>query len=195
MLDFDATVSSARLVRPRRALLPSLQRSYTPLMTENAPAAQEPPFRAVLTPHRSLGPKGFLLLMTLFGAVCFATGMVFYLLGAWPVLGFLGLDVLLLYVAFKLNYRAGRASETIEIGPRALTLTRVHPSGRRETFQCSPYYARVHFHEWPDGRTTLDIAAKGDRMALARFLNDAERRDLADALEAALLAARGGPRI
>lgn len=164
-------------------------------MTENHPAAQEPPFRAVLTPHRSLGPKGFLLLMTLFGAVCFATGLMFYLLGAWPVLGFFGLDVLLLYVAFKLNYRAGRASETIEIGPHALTLTRQHPSGRREMFECNPFYARVHFHEWPDGRTTLDIAAQGKRMSLARFLNDEEKRDLAGALQTALIEARGGPRI
>ena len=79
-------------------------------MTGNSEPAQDgaDTFRVVLTPHRSLGPKGFLALMLAFGAISFATGIVFYIAGAWPVVGFLGLDVLLVYVAFRLNYRSGR---------------------------------------------------------------------------------------
>ena len=65
-------------------------------------------FSAVITPHRSLGRVGFLVLMALFGGVSFVAGMVFLLIGAWPVFGFLGLDVLLVYWAFRLNYRAPR---------------------------------------------------------------------------------------
>jgi uncharacterized membrane protein len=155
----------------------------------------EQPFRAILTPHRSLGPVGFLVLMSAIGILSFITGMVFLMVGAWPVTGFFGLDALLIYVAFKLSYRSGRLYETVELTPAGFTLTRVHPSGRREQFDCNPYWARVRLREWPDGRTALSIIARGQELALGRFLTDDERRDFAGALREALLAARGGSRI
>ena len=61
----------------------------------------------------------------------------------------------LVYVAFKLNYRSGRLYETVELTPAQFSWTRVHPSGRREQFDCNPYWARVNLREWPDGRTDL----------------------------------------
>ena len=157
--------------------------------------AQPDGFHAVLTPHRSLGPRGFLILMTALGAMSFATGVVFLIAGAWPVLGFLGVDVLLVYVAFKLNYRSGRLYETIVVTPAEFSWTRVHPSGRREHFDCNPYWARVNLREWPDGRTVLSIVSQGKELAFGRFLTDDERRDLASTLKDALLTARGGARI
>lgn len=160
-------------------------------MTDKPASTQALPFRAVLTPHRSLGPKGFVILMSLFGFVCFATGLAFYLLGAWPVFAFFGLDVLLLYAAFKLNYRSGHMVETIEITPVQVTLSRRYPSGRQEAFDCNPFYARVNLEEWPDGRTHLSLAARGKAIAIAGFLNDEEKRDLAGAISNALAAARG----
>jgi len=72
-------------------------------------------FSAVLLPHRSLGRKGFIILMGVISLVSFITGIAFYMQGAWPVLGFFGLDVLLIYGAFRLNYRAARLRETIEL--------------------------------------------------------------------------------
>ena len=166
-------------------------------MTGNSEPAQDgaDTFRVVLTPHRSLGPKGFLALMLAFGAISFATGMVFYIAGAWPVVGFLGLDVLLVYVAFRLNYRSGRRYETLELSPARFTLTRVHPSGRREQYDCNPYWARVNLREWPDGRTVLSVVSRGTELRLGSFLTDDERRDLASALRKALLTARGGVQI
>jgi uncharacterized membrane protein len=157
--------------------------------------AQPDAFHAVLTPHRSLGPTGFLILMSTLGAVSFVAGLVFFIAGAWPVLGFFGLDVLLIYVAFRLNYRSGRLYETVDLTPDSFTLTRVHPSGRQERFDCNPYWARVKLREWPDGRTALSVVSQGKEWAFARFLNDDERRDLAGTLREALLAARGGVRI
>jgi uncharacterized membrane protein len=153
------------------------------------------PFRAVLTPHRSLGPKGFLILMIVLVVVSFVSGVLFLIMGAWPVLGFFGLDALLLYVAFRLNYRSGRLYETLDLTPASLVLTRVHPSGRQERFDCNPYWARVNLREWPDGRTALSVVSRGTELAFGAFLTDGERRDLASALREALLAARGGVRI
>src|SRR5262245_9358657 len=157
--------------------------------------AEPEPFRALLTPHRSLGPTGFLVLMIALGAISFVTGVLFLVAGAWPVLGFFGLDVLIIYVAFKLNYRSGRLYETVGLTPALVTLTRVTPSGRRTPFDVSPYWARVSLREWPDGRTVLSVVSRGKEVAFGRFLTDGERRELADALTGALLAARGGVRI
>ena len=169
-----------------------------PEQTQAGPeASQGPlpePFRAVLTPHRSLGPKGFLALMIALGAISFITGVLFLVIGAWPVLGFFGLDVLLVYVAFRLNYRSGRLYETLDLTPASLVLTRVHPSGRQERFDCNPYWARVSLREWPDGRTALSVVSRGTELAFGAFLTDDERRDLASALREALLTARAGVR-
>jgi uncharacterized membrane protein len=166
-------------------------------MNGNSDQTQAEPeaFRALLTPHRSLGPAGFLILMAALGVVSFIAGVAFLLMGAWPVLGFFGLDVLLIYVAFRLNYRSGRLYETVELTPARFTLTRVHPSGRQERFDCNPYWARVSLRQWPDGRTALSVVSQGRELAFARFLTDRERRDLAEALKEALLVARGGVRI
>lgn len=146
----------------------------------------------VLHPHRSLPPSGFFVMMALIGLVSFVIGVVFVMLGAWPVTGFFGLDVALIYYAFKLNYRSGKLYETITLSPELLTLTRVHPSGRREEFDFNPYWARVHFTtDRPDGRTSLRLAAQGREVRFGLFLTDEERREVADALSGALVAVRG----
>jgi uncharacterized membrane protein len=166
-------------------------------MTAKPPQAQDEPgnFHAVLMPHRSLSPQGFTLLMALVGAVSFVAGMVFLVAGAWPVFGFFGLDVLLIYLAFKLNYRSGRAYETVAITPEVFRLTRVDPTGREKHVELNPYWARVSLRERPDGRTFLSVVADGREIVVGRFLTDDERRDFATALREALLEARGGVRI
>ncbi|MFT3732711.1 MAG: DUF2244 domain-containing protein [Hyphomicrobium sp.] len=148
--------------------------------------------RFVLHPHRSLTPNGFLIMMSLISLVSFIVGIVFFLMGAWPVFGFFGLDVALIYWAFKLNYRSGREYETVDLTPELLTLTHVHPSGKREAFECNPYWARVACKvDRPDGRTSLWLSAQGKAVRFGTFLTDAERRDFADALTGALVASRG----
>jgi uncharacterized membrane protein len=144
----------------------------------------------VLTAHRSLGPRGFVVLMTVFGLVSFVTGLAFLTQGAWPVMGFFGLDVALLFLAFKLNYRSGRLHELVDLTPDLLTITRVHPTGTRESFDFNPYWVRVALEEWPDGRTDLRLASHGREFSFARFLNDDERREFAGMLSEALVANR-----
>lgn len=160
-------------------------------MNDSGPAAPDASvFRAVLHPHRSLEPKGFLILMLAIGSVSFVTGMVFLAMGAWPVMGFFGLDVLLVYIAFKLNYRAGRAYEFVELTPQTLTLKQVSPSGRTHSFEFNPYWVRVLFTEGPDGGNHLKLASHGRVLEFGRLLNDDERRDFARALQRALDAGR-----
>lgn len=146
--------------------------------------------RWVLTSYRSLGPKGFLILMSFLAAVSFAAGVAFLMIGAWPVFGFFGLDVLLIYIAFKLNYRSGRLYETVVLDPSQLTVTRHHPSGRTERFDFNPYWVRVLFSEHVDGRTHLALTSKGEVVPFGGFLTDEERREFADVLGNALVVAK-----
>ena len=154
------------------------------------PAGENDAFRAVLHPHRSLSPRGFLILMCAIGGASFVTGVAFLLIGAWPVMGFFGLDVLLIWVAFKLNYRSGRAYEIVELTPKLLSVTKVAPNGRQQRFDFNPYWVRVRLSERPDGRTDLRLASRGEEFQFWRLLNDEERRDFALALQGALAAAR-----
>ena len=87
-------------------------------------------FSAMITPHRSLGNVGFMVLMIVFGGVSFVAGMVFLLMGAWPVFGFFGLDVLLFYWAFRVNYRAAAAYEEVTVTPTELKVRKVEPPRR-----------------------------------------------------------------
>jgi uncharacterized membrane protein len=155
----------------------------------------EPTFRAILTPHRSLTPTGFIILMSALSGVSFLAGILFLTMGAWPVTGFFGLDVILIYLAFKLSYRSGRRCEIVELTPAKFSLTRIDPSGRSEQFDCNPYWARVNLDEGPDGRTDLKVRSEGREWALGRFLTEDERRSFAKVLAGVLLQARGGVRI
>lgn len=131
-------------------------------------------------------------MMALISLVSFIIGLVFFLLGAWPVMGFFGLDVALIYYAFKLNYRSGKIYETINLSPELLRLTRVHPSGKREEFDFNPYWARVRCTvDRPDGRTSLRLMAQGKEVLFGQFLTDDERRDFAEVLTGALINTRG----
>jgi uncharacterized membrane protein len=147
-------------------------------------------FSAVLTPHRSLGPKGFMVFMAAISVVSFGAGLLFYLLGAWPVMGFMGLDVLLVYVAFKLNFRALRVYETVDLSDEALTVTRVAPSGKSQSWSFNPYWVRLNLNERVGRASELTLSSHGKQIVLGRFLTDPEREDFASALKAALSDAR-----
>jgi uncharacterized membrane protein len=149
-----------------------------------------PPFRALLTPHRSLSRTGFLILMGSISLVSFAVGVAFVSMGAWPVAGFFGLDVLLIYYAFRANYRAARAYETVEITSEGMTITRVDQHGRSEAFHFNPYWVRVQLAEEPSGHTKLSITSHGRSFLFGLFLSDDDRRDFARALTDELHARR-----
>ena len=131
--------------------------------------------------------------MVLMGAVClvsFGTGLFFYLLGAWPVIGFMGLDVALIYAAFTLNFRALRLYETIDLTQDTLTVTRVAPSGKSRSWSFNPYWVRLSLEPRLGRSSELSISSHGKRLIIASFLTDPEREDFASALSAALSSAR-----
>jgi len=150
---------------------------------EPHPAAE---FAAVLRPHRSLGPQGFVVLMAVVAGINFIAGLAFLLRGAWPVFGFMGLDVLLIYVAFRLNYRSGRVHERVELFGHELRVRRVAPNGQSRTWSFEPYWVRVEIDDPPEHHSQLVLASHGRRLAIGSFLTVEERLDFARALQAAL---------
>jgi uncharacterized membrane protein len=146
-------------------------------------------WRATLTPHRSLDRRGFTLLMAIFGAICLGVGILFYALGAWPVLGFMGLDVALVWFAFKLNFRAADRAEHIEVTERELTVQRVVRARPHATLRFVRNWVRVELERDAarDLIGRLFIRFKGSATEIASFLSPAEREDFAKALQQALI--------
>jgi uncharacterized membrane protein len=157
-------------------------------------AEREPTiFSTVLTPHRSLGSAGFLILMIAFGAVSFITGIAFLLMGAWPIFGFFGLDVLLLFLAFRIHYRRARAFEEVTVTPSVLTVRKVSHRGRVREWSLNPLWVRLEkvAHE-EFGIERLFLRSRGRELAIASFLGPDEKAKFALALGNALAEAKRG---
>ena len=151
------------------------------------PPARGPAFMdALLTPHRSLSARAFLMVMCVFSGMNVIIAMFWALRGAWPVLGFLVLDVALLAFAFRINFRAGRMFERVRIDAECVQITRQPVRGRPAHWVVNPVWARVE--DRPDA---VRIAAGDRAMHVGAFLSPPERDDLAIVLRAALARARG----
>lgn len=148
-------------------------------------------FSATLRPYRSLSKNGFVILMILFGGTCFCMGVFYVMVGAWPVFAFLGLDVVLLYVAFLINYRAGRAFEEISVRRDALIVRRISPRGQIRQMTFNPYWAKLHIkRDDEDVVTDISLTAKGESTHVGTFLNPDDKTTFARAFSVALARAR-----
>lgn len=165
------------------------------MAVDNPPrGADSPIFSAVLTPYRSLGRQGFFVLMLCIGLICFASGLPFLLLGAWPVLLFFGLDVLLVWFAFRMNYRAARAFEEVEVFPETVTIRQVSAAGKVRTHEFNPYWARLSVHRIEDeGVVRITLTSHGRSLDVGTFLNPPDKESFAHAFARALSEARGAP--
>jgi uncharacterized membrane protein len=143
-------------------------------------------FDAVLHPHRSLPPRGFALVMAVLGGASFCMSVGCVLIGAWPITGFFGLDVLLVYVAFRLSYRSARLPEHVRLTEDDLSVERVGVRGDRRRWQFQPFWLRIVLEERDEDSNRLVLTSHGRSLVLASFLGPAERRRLALQLKDAL---------
>ncbi len=142
-------------------------------------------FDAVLEPHRALSRSGFVAVILIAGAISLAVGIFFLVIGAWPVLGFLGLDIFLLWLAIKLNARARKITERIRVTADEVTVSRETPRGA-ESWSFNPYWLNVALQESAGGKGEIRLSSHGFSLSLGAFLMPKERRELADALKQAL---------
>jgi uncharacterized membrane protein len=143
-------------------------------------------WETILRPHRSLPPRGFHILMLALTAVSFVCGVMFIRMGAWPVCGFFGVDVLLVYGAFRLSYRSGRRRETLRLADDDFTVERVSVRGDARFWRFQAFWLRVRLVERNEDMNRLLVSSHGKSLAVGGFLSAAERRDLATDIEAAL---------
>ncbi|MEI7806233.1 MAG: DUF2244 domain-containing protein [Hyphomicrobiales bacterium] len=151
-------------------------------------------FSAVITPHRSLDRVGFMVLMGLVAFVSFVAGIVFFIVGAWPVFGFFGIDVALLYWAFRLNYASAAAYEEVVVTPAELKVRKVSHKGQVREWTLNPLWVRIDkvTHE-EFGIERLFLVSRGEKLAIASFLGPQEKASFAQALSKALNEAKRGP--
>ena len=151
-------------------------------------------FSALLTPHRSLNRTGFLAVMLFLSVVSFATGLAFLLKGAWPVLGFFGIDVLVIWWAFRVNFRTARAREEITVTTSELRVRRISHRGQVAEWTFNPLWVRLDMEVDEDfGIEHLYLISRGRRLQLAGFLGPEEKASFYNGLVEALNAAKRGP--
>jgi len=161
-----------------------------PARGEGSLRAADVLFDARLTPHRSLGRLGFGILMAAVAVAFLAIGLGFFLIGAWPVVGFLGAEFLLLYVAFQVNYRRARIFETLELTREAFTVRRIDTRGVERRWEFQPYWLRVELEERAGRTSRLTLQSHGRAFEVGDFLSSEERDEVATALKHALAQCR-----
>lgn len=143
-------------------------------------------FDAILHPNRSLSPNGFYLLISGVGAISLTVGGAFLAIGAWPIFGFYGLDVLIIYFALRQNYRSGRIYEKVRLTEDTLVVERGDAKGPREVRAFQPYWLKVTMDDPPQHESQVTLSSHGQSVVVGAFLSPGERLEFARALMAEL---------
>ena len=139
-----------------------------------------------ILPYRSLSKRGFRNLMFCVAFIFFSIGGYFWYLCAWPVFGFIGLDVALLYYAFKINYKSGEIFETLKIEKETFLITRNFPSGKQQSWNLEPYWASVELNSLRRNEENLILKSKDKVVLVGSFLNYNDKRKLFDRIQEAI---------
>ena len=151
----------------------------------------KPLFAATLTPHRSLTPRGKRVVIALVAALALVPGIIFYVAGAWPVVGFMGLDVLAIWIALTVSMRGGRAYEVVTLWPGALEVKKVDAKGGEEALSFSPFNVRfVIDRDFNERVTGLWLREQQRRIAIGTFLSPDYNQSFSKAFGTALRKAR-----
>jgi uncharacterized membrane protein len=143
-------------------------------------------FSTTLRPHRSASRRTINWLLGILTVAFTVTGLGFSLIGAWPVMGFFGIDIALLVGAFYLNNRDSRAAEQIDLTADALTIRRTDPCGRARHLSFQPQWLNIGFTETTQGHDQLEVRSHGQSLVIGRFLSPEEREQACDDLRQAL---------
>ena len=148
-------------------------------------------FEARLCPHRSLSRAGFAIVISVLAGVSFAVGVSFLMMGAWPVFGFFGLDVALVWLAFRANYRDARAYEDIRVTPSVLSVRQVSAKGAARETDFNPRWVRLEKTvDDTYGVMRVALISRGILLIVGAFLPPSYKDELARRLGAALAEAK-----
>ena len=151
-------------------------------------------FVARLSPRRSFTPVAARKLLVAAFAASSVFSLPFYLVGAWPIVGFLGLDVLMLWLAFRASFRAARAYEDYRLTYLDFEFARVSPHGARREWRFNPAWVTLEHSRSERAAERLALRSSGRRLEIATFLGPDEKAQFAGDLGRALGEARRGRR-
>ena len=157
------------------------------------PRSAQPIFRVDLFPPRSLSRRAARNIVLFVAGLTTTIGLIFWSVGAWPVIGFLGVDVILLSLAFYFSFRSAWQEERIELRAENLRVTRISVRGDRQQFDFQPYWLRVILQRGEDDQCSLFLQTHGKSLEIAGFLGADEKTDLAEKLERVLRQTRCNP--
>ena len=155
--------------------------------------AERPIFEALLYPHRSLGRKGYAILIAGTALIVFLYGMVFLVIGAWPIFGFLGGEWLLFWFLFRKNHRGDDRAERIRLYADHLLFERFDRRGNHVIERLQPYWLNVILERAEEPDNALYLRSHGRSFEVGAFLAPQERRTLAAELRAVLQRHRSNP--
>lgn len=157
----------------------------------NTQTQARPLFAATLTPNRSLGRRGLRVVIATLAVMASIPAMIFFSLGAWPIVGFLGLDVLLVWWAMSASLREGQRLEEVTLWPDQLELRQVSPGGEEQLRRFNPFYVKLVIDRDFDERTTgLHLRTRDDDIEIGAFLNTDDKTSFAKVFGTALKRAR-----
>lgn len=145
---------------------------------------------ALLTPNRSLSERGFAIAMAIVAVTFFLTGLMFYSMGAVPILGFFGLDMFAIWLAFRLSFNRQREQTRIIVTARMIRMHHTDRKGRERQAEVPSAFARIELDEPVHPSSWLRIEHGRTAWVIGRFLTPDERKSFAAALRKALAAAR-----
>ena len=123
--------------------------------------------------------------LLLFGVVCLLVGLVFMFLGAQPVLGFMGLEVVLLYTVYKFCEGSARQSEHVTVSEDHFIIRTIDRHGCLSLARFDPRWTdlRIVSHDSGGG---LIVSSKGRPRRVGGFLDPVECGKVLDLLHHAL---------
>ena len=150
-----------------------------------------PLFAATLTPHRSLTRRGYRYVIAVACVLASIPGIVFFSLGAWPVIGFLGLDVLAIGWALSASMKSGKQYEEVTLWPDELEVKQVSAKGKVELTRFNPFFVKLVIDRDFNERTTaLHLRTRDADMVIGAFLNPDDKASFAKVFGSALKKAR-----
>ena len=159
---------------------PATQRWFHDKSLENGEAIV-----IMLWPYRSLSLRGFRILIVVLASLMSIIGLGFYLIGAWPVLGFLGLEIFIVWYAFKWNYRSGQLMETVAITPQQVDITRTDWRGHSKTICMNGVWIKAELDTKEKKKCRLYLRQHANKLEIGAFMPPAEKPSLAVALNEA----------
>lgn len=145
---------------------------------------------AELRPNASLSDPAFLIVICLVGLFSFAAGILYLTVGAWPVMGFFGLDALAIWYAFRLSFRAQEQVTYVRVDESHVRLWHMQRGKPDKRADVPTAFVRVALDEPVTHNSFLTLQYGNRAWVIGRFLTLKKRKALAAELRAAIHAAR-----